>query len=324
MAYTSIDEILKEYEKLRYMAVRKRDEYVEKIYSDFPEVKEIEEKINNCGVKCTGEIIKNPEKGEEIILKMEEEIKALKKERIKILKDLNIEDDYNEIKYSCEKCKDTGFIENEKCSCLKEKLRIDGYERSNLGNLIKTQNFENFDFSLYETKKNASGHSPLDYIKIAYNEAKKFCEEFKTTKNILFYGNTGLGKTYISSCIAKEIIDLGYSVRFMSASKLFSVYDDYKFNRGNEEENKRITDEAYSCDLLIIDDLGTEFFTSNSLSFLYDLMNERIIQGKKMIITTNLSIDELSSKYTPRFISRLYESFNTIKLEGENIRKKML
>ena len=255
---------------------------------------------------------------------MEEEIKILKKERLKILKSLNIEENYNEIKYVCEKCKDTGFIENEKCSCLKEKLRIDGYERSNLGNLIKNQNFETFDFSLYGKEKNSSGHSPLDYIKVAYNEAKKFCEEFKTTKNILFYGNTGLGKTYLSCCIAKEIIDAGYIVRFMSASRLFSVYDDYKFKRGNEEENKRITDEAYSCDLLILDDLGTEFFTQNSLSFLYDLMNERIIKGKKMIITTTLSIDELASKYTQRFISRLYESFKSIKLEGENIRKLML
>lgn len=319
----TVDEIIKDYEKKRYDAVRKRDSYVKKINEKFPEIEEIEKKINDCGIECTSAIIKNPLKGDEIVAQMEEKIKKLKEERKQILKKFDLPEDYNKIKYSCEKCKDTGYIENLKCECFKEQLREYGYEKSNIGSLIKTQNFESFDFSFYSKEKNSQGISPLEYVKLAYNESIKFCDEFETTKNILFYGNSGLGKTYLSSCIAKRIIDKGYDVRYMSASKLFSIYDDYKFNRGVYEENKAFINEVYSCDLLIIDDLGTEFFTSNSLSFLYDLMNERIIKNKKIIISTNLGISELDKKYTPRFISRIYECFKPLKLEGENIRTKL-
>lgn len=319
----TVDDILKKYEKKRYEAVRKRDKYVQEIKEKFPKIKEIEEKINSCGLECTSAIVKNPLRGDEIVAQMEEKIEKLKKERKEILEKFNFSEDYNEVKYSCEKCSDTGFIGSEKCECFKEQLREYGYERSNIGSLIKKQNFENFDFSYYSDEKNKKGISPLDYIKTAYKLSLKFCENFKDADSILFYGNSGLGKTYLSSCIAKRLIDDGKNVRYMSASRLFSVYDDYKFNKGDYEENKAVIDDAYNCDLLIIDDLGTEFFTSNSLAFMYDLMNERIIKGKKFVISTNLSIKEIEKKYTPRFISRLNECFVAVKLEGENIRIKI-
>ena len=321
MSEALINSVLKEYEKLRHDAVKKRDEYVKEIYKDNPDIEKTEKEINECGMKYTGDIIKNPLNGEKIIAEMEEKISELKIKREKLLAEKNIESDYNKVKYNCEKCSDTGFISSEKCECLKLKLRENEYKMSNIGNLIKTHNFENFDFSYYSDEKNKSGISPKEYITLAYNNSKKMCEDLINSKNILFYGNSGLGKTFLSSCIAKEIIDLGYDVRFFRAEKMFSAYDDYKFNRGNFEENRRIIDEIYNCDLLIIDDLGTEFFTQNSLSFLLDVLSERIIKNKKIVITTNLSIDQLDKKYTPRFVSHLYEGFNPMRLEGENIRK---
>lgn len=321
MSEELINSILKEYEKLRHDAVKKRDEYVKKIYEDNPEIEKTEKEINECGIKYTGDIIKNPLRGEEIVAEMEAKISELKLKREKLLAEKNIESDYNKVKYNCEKCSDTGFIGNDKCDCLKLKLRANEYEMSNIGNLIKTHNFENFDFSFYSNEKNKSGISPKEYIELAYNKSKKMCEDFENSKSILFYGNSGLGKTFLSCCIAKEIIDLGYDVRFFRAEKMFSIYDDYKFNRGNFEENRRKIDEIYNCDLLIIDDLGTEFFTQNSLSFLLDIVTERIIKNKKIVITTNLSIEEMDKKYTPRFVSQLNESFNPIRLEGEDIRK---
>ncbi len=323
MANLYIDEILKELEKLRYEASLKRDEYVKEIYEKYPEIKKIEEEINNQGIKSTSEILKNPENGDKIIKKMEKEIEKLKKERKELLLSLNIPENYNKIKYNCEKCNDTGFIENEKCSCLKERIREAEYEKSGIGKLIKTQNFDTFSFKYYSDEKNKKGLSPLDLIKLAHTEAHNFCDNFNETKNILFYGNSGLGKTFLSSCIAKEIIDKGFFVKFISGSRLFSTYEDYKFNRGDMGKNKEIIDEVYNADLLIIDDLGTENKNQNNSSFLYDVLNERILNDKKIIITTNLSVDEMSSFYTPRFISRLYESFKTIKLEGENIRKNL-
>ena len=123
----TVDEIIKDYEKKRYDAVRKRDGYVKKINEKFPEIEEIEKKINDCGIECTSAIIKNPLKGDEIVAQMEEKIKKLKEERKQILKKFDLPEDYNEIKYSCEKCKDTGYIENLKCECFKEQLREYGY-----------------------------------------------------------------------------------------------------------------------------------------------------------------------------------------------------
>ena len=317
----AIDRILAEYEAKRYAARSRRDELVREIFEKYPEIKSIEDEINECGINSTKMIMSNPSDGEKIITQMEKEMKSLKKKRKEILKGLKICEDYNKIKYSCEKCSDTGYIETEKCECLKKKLIEAGYEKSNLGNLIKTQNFDSFSFDYYSKEKGKSKFSPYEFIKLAYDEAKKFCDDLSASKSLMFYGSTGLGKTFLSSCIAKEVIDRGFDVRFMSASKLFSVYDDYKFGRGDDAENKDIIDSAYSCDLLIIDDLGTEFITSNSLSFFYDILNDRIINNKKIIISTNLSIEELNAKYTPRFLSRLYESFKTLKFEGENIRK---
>lgn len=324
MSEVLINSILREYEVLRGNAVKERDKRVKAVYEANPEIEETEKKINECGIKYTSEIIKNPLKGKEILAEMEKNISELKLKRKKLLEENKIDFNYNKVKYNCEKCSDTGFIENKKCECLKKRLRKHEYEMSNIGNLIKTHNFESFDFSYYSDKKNKSGISPKEYIQLAYNNSKKMCEDFENSKNIMFYGNSGLGKTFLSCCVAKEIIDLGYDVRFFSAVKLFSIYDEYKFNKGDFEENKRKIDEIYNCDLLIIDNLGTEFFTQNSLSFFLDILNERIIKNKKIIITTNLSIEELDKKYTPRFVSHLYESFNPMRIEGQNIRKILL
>ncbi len=317
------DKIMMEYEKLRYEAVRKKNEKVNSFYKQYPELLEVMDMINDCGVINTGMIIANPEKGDEIIDKMEKKINDLKQKKHDILKKYNIPEDFERVVYNCSLCNDTGFIGSEKCECFKRKLTEAAYERSNIKNLLKTQNFENFKFDFYSQEKNSLGISPAEYAKKAYDEAKRFCDNFSESKNLLFYGNTGLGKTFISSCIAKQMMDMGKTVCYISATKMFSVYDDYKFNRGNTEENKRVVDEIYNSDLLIIDDLGTEFLTTNSLSFMFDILNERIVTDKKLVISTNLSIDEMNTRYTPRFISRLYESFKTLKLEGENIRKRL-
>lgn len=318
-----IDKIMAEYEAMRYVALAKKEKQVKNIFKEYPEIEKIEKEINEFGIKSTSEIMKNPENGDKILEKMEKELVKLKKKRALILKEFKISEDYNKVKYNCEKCSDTGYVDNLKCECLKRKLNEAGYEKSNLSNLIKTQNFDTFSFDFYSKEKGKSGYSPYELIKISYDEAKKFCIDLENSKNLMFYGGSGLGKTFLSSCISKEVIDSGFDVLFMSAGRLFSVYEDYKFGRGDEEKNKEIIDFIYSSDLLIIDDLGTEFFTANSLSFFYDLLNDRIINNKKIIISTNLSIEELNSKYTPRFISRLYESFKVLKFEGENIRKML-
>ena len=155
-----------------------------------------------------------------------------------------------------------------------------------------------------------------------YNSCKRFCENFESeVKSILFYGPTGLGKTFLSSAVAKEIMDSGKTVVYTRATRLFAMNDDYKFGRNSD---KSVIDNIYNADLLIIDDLGTEPYNKNSISFLFDVINERIAENKKMIINTNLQLNELTKLYSTRFTSRLYEYFILYKFYGEDIRIQKL
>ena len=154
-----------------------------------------------------------------------------------------------------------------------------------------------------------------------YKRAKNFCNEFdEKFQNMLFYGAPGLGKTFLSSCIAKEIIDKCKSVIYIRASKLFSAIEDNKFGRNRDDE---MIKSFYDCDLLIIDDLGTEAIMKNNNSYLFDIVDERLINKKSMIINTNLDISELTKFYTARFTSRIMESFIVCKFYGEDIRFKV-
>ena len=138
---------------------------------------------------------------------------------------------------------------------------------------------------------------------------------------MVFYGPTGLGKTFLSGAVAKELMDRGKTVVYLRAARLFSVYEDYKFGRNTD---KNVIDNIYNTDLLIIDDLGTEVQDKKNLSFLFDVVNERTANGKKIIISTNLEISEITKLYSMRFTSRLYEYFMMYRFYGEDIRIQKL
>ena len=159
-------------------------------------------------------------------------------------------------------------------------------------------------------------------MKQIYNRARTFCENFDyENKGLVFYGGTGLGKTFLSSCIAKELMDNGKTVVYLSAPRLFMIYEDYRFNRLDDDS---VMDDIYLSDLLIIDDLGTEFQNKGNMAFLFDLLNNRISNGKKIIISTNYNMNELTKMYSSRFTSRLYEFFLIYGFYGNDIRIEKL
>lgn len=318
-----LNRIIDEYEELRMNAANDRKKRVDDINSQFPRIAEIDKEIFKRGLENTNKILKNPEKKDEFNADFKENLIRLNDEKIKIIKENNISPDYDKYKYSCEICEDTGYDDNgKKCICFKQRLINAAYSMSNMEDIVKKQNFDTFSFEYYPKEASDGVLSPFENMTKIYNNCKRFCENFDNEeKSLVFYGPTGLGKTFLSSAIAKNIMDKGKTVVYVRATKLFSIYEDYKFGRNTD---KTVIDNIYDCDLLIIDDLGTEPVNKNNISFLFDIVNERIAAEKKMIINTNLQISEISKIYSTRFTSRLYEYFMFYKFFGEDIRIQKL
>ncbi len=319
---TALKKIMYEYDEDRTIARLKCEERVKEVHKNIPEIKEIEDEINRLGIENFGKIIKNPEKSAEYNKEFEEKLAKLNEKKNKILLKNNVEFDYDEVKYKCDKCLDTGYEDTKKCSCFVQKLINIRYDLSNMKEML--HNFSEFSFDFYSDKFDESiKMTEKENIKIIYNKALDFCENEKS-KNMLYYGGCGLGKTFLCSCIAKKMMDDGKSVIYTSATSLFSEYEDFKFGKKDADEFTAKMDMVKDADVLIIDDLGTEVQSQFSVQLLNEIINERIARGKRIIISTNLNMKGIMSKYTERVASRIYESFEILHFVGTDIRVQKL
>lgn len=310
--------VAEEYEKLRTDAENKRDLRVKEVYEKFPEIKEIDNKINEIGSNTLNDILKNPDKKgfkEELHKKFE----ILKQRRKELMEKNNIPADFDKVIYRCSKCNDTGYVEGQgRCSCFNQSLIDYSYKQSGMNEMIKKQNFETFDLMLFDNKKYNKDKTSYENMKNIKNFCEKYVENFDNeTTNLCFYGDTGLGKTFMSCCVAKALMDKGKSVIYIRSAKLFKRLDDERFGRETDG-----IDDIYNCDMLIIDDLGTEAENKFVTPSLLEIVNERINKNKKMLISTNLNFSGLEKYYTKRFTSRLLESFTVMVFYGEDIRRK--
>lgn len=318
-----INSIMNEYEELRAIAANDRKSRIDTVNGEYPRIAEIEREIFRLGLENTNNIIKNPEKANEYNKNFKENLERLKNEKNFIISENHIDPSYEDYKYRCKNCSDTGYDANgKKCVCFKQKLINAAYSMSNIEELIKKQNFKTFSLDYYLKKTENDVISPYENMKKILDNCKRFCDNFENEeKGIVFYGPTGLGKTFLSCAVAKELMDKGNTVIYVRATKMFSIFEDYRFGRSTD---KSLIDNMYTVDLLIIDDLGTEAPNKNNLSFLFDIINERIDKRKKCIINTNLQLSDITRLYSMRFTSRLYENFMMYKLYGEDIRIKKL
>ena len=312
-----------EYERMQGKAEEKRRDNIKKYYEKCPSLKEIDEKINKTGLNSINKIIKDPKNAKKAKEELSKKLDELAKKRRDIMKENNIPDDYNSPSYECSLCSDTGYLpDGKRCSCFEKKLSRLYYKNSNLGKMIHDADIEKFDLSYYPEVSKTGGESPRKIVSEAVRYIIHFCKYFnEDIPNIYLYGNTGLGKTYLSAACAKNIMDQGKSVIYIRAPKMFSLYEEFKFKDYSLKDKK---DELYECDLLVIDDLGSELITKTSISFFFDLLDERLINNKKMIINTNLDPASFSKNYTVRATSRIYDSFKIFRFEGEDIRLRKL
>lgn len=238
-----------------------------------------------------------------------------------LLESAGLSPDYLEKVYDCPDCQDTGYIGNEKCHCFKQAVIDLLYEQSGLNEMLKTENFEMLSYQYYEGED-------LSHFKNAVITCKNFIKNFNSDyHNLFFYGTVGTGKSFLSGCIAKELLESGHSVLYFSASGLFETLSKNAFDYKNKEELHSLYEDLYGCDLLIIDDLGTELTNTFVASQFFSCLNERHMNKKATIISTNLSLEEIRNRYSERIFSRITSNFELCKLSGQDIRmykKRML
>lgn len=328
MNNTTLKSLLIEYDKKRRLAEEHANNAKQDLYKEFPKLAEIDKKINSLAFSTMKEIAKNSDK--DLISKLDEQINALKNEKNSILNSIGDKAKNIYPKYECPYCQDTGYVtkdmKTQMCNCLKQKIYDIEYNKSNMNSLEK-QNFENFNISFYSNEVNSDKYnsdiSPRENIELILKICHNFVDTFDDIeeKNLLFTGKTGLGKTFLSSSIANELLKQGKTVLYQTASVMLDTIINYRFGKANISQD--IYDNLLNVDLLIIDDLGTEGTNQMKLAELFNIVNSRLLNTKKVtktIISTNLSLQDLFENYDERIVSRLVGNYNICYFFGEDIR----
>ncbi len=322
--------ILNQYSQKKSKAEFEAEVRKQELYKKYPELQEVDNKLTTLAISTAKSLINNNDKN--LLDNLNKNIENLKEKKKNILKSLNLSEDYFLPHYECAICKDSGYITNpdystSMCSCLKQRLYDEQYNKSNMSNL-DIQNFNNFSDSLYSDKADENKYhttlSPRENINLIKNICMAFIKNFddKNQKNLLFTGNTGLGKTFLSSCIANELIKAGKNVLYQTSPVMLDSIIDYRFGK-NKDAN--ILDSILNVDLLIIDDLGTECINNMKFTELFNIINTRLLNQNKItktIISTNLSLKNLYSAYDERIVSRIVGNYDICYFFGDDIRFK--
>lgn len=324
MNESKLRDILTDYERKRDKADRLLEKRKQDVYSQIPQVKEIEDEISKVGLEMMKLVLKNPSNKEELSLQAKEKIQTLTTKKQDLLDKWNVPKGYLDIQYECNLCKDRGFLPSgKKCNCLKQAIINESYKMSNLSKILEKQNQCTYDDSIFSDEIDPkSGISPRQNMQLILSDCDKFIYDFDkdNDKNLLFYGDTGLGKTFMSSYIAKELLDKGYLVIYQTSFKMFEIIEEYKFHNINNSISKENYNNLFECDLLIIDDLGTELTNTFTVSELFMILNTRLLNKKKTIISTNFSLGKLAETYTERISSRIFDKFTLVKFVGKDLR----
>lgn len=285
------------------------------IHASLPEVEEIDRDLSSMGFRIFDATIKNDKA---LLDSIEAETRELSQKRAEIMVAAGFPADYTEIRYECELCGDTGVVDYRMCKCMKDKLIKAGLESSGMYELIKSQTFDNFDLGYYTGEAHTRMKAILEI-------AKKYADEFDASSSgsIIMHGNTGLGKTHLSSAMGGVIIEKGNDVYYTSAVDMFADFENDRFHSSYQESGNEL-DKYFSCDLLIIDDLGTEMVNQFTTSCLYNVINSRLVKKKATIINTNFTRDEIKAKYTERISSRIFGEYQSLPFLGNDIRIEKL
>lgn len=324
MGYSSqvVKKVREEFEHKREKAVRLSKEHQEQAYAKCPVLREIDMSLAATGLSVFKASIGGSEGLEERIKAVKEENRHLQETKRQLLKTVGLPEDFTDIKYQCDKCNDTGYIGVDMCKCMKKALVKEAYLSSGLGKMLTTQTFSNFSLDYYNDERIGTNASDRENMEAIVASAKAYVSDFGKSgreSNMFFMGTTGLGKTHITTAIAKGVIDKGYDVVYDSVMNIVRAFEMERFEK--DEYAKGDVSRYFDCDLLIIDDLGTEMQNSFTQSCIYNLVNTRINSDMPMIVSSNISdTATLLKEYDRRITSRFIGSFKFYKFVGQDIR----
>lgn len=311
LTVTQYNAIMRQYEERQTRNRHLREDRLRHIYKTIAGYQEIDESVASVSVAHGRKMLAGDEKALE---SLKEKLQVLAKDRARLLAQNGYPENFLQPVYDCPDCKDTGYIQGQKCHCFRQAEIALLYEQSNLKQILEKENFSTLSYSYFKGED-------LTSYKNAVEKCKKFAVNFKTSyQNLFFYGTVGTGKTFLSNCIAKECIEKGCSVIYFSAAGLFDTLARNAYNFKTQEEMTSLLGDLFSCDLLVIDDLGTETATAITLSHFFTLLNERLLRKKPIIISTNLSLEDCRNRYQDRIFSRIASNFDFCKLTGPDIR----
>ncbi len=325
LSNSQYNQIMRTYEQRQLNNEHQLRDRQEKAFSLIPSLEELEHTVSSLSVQKARLLLDGDDSA---LSSLKDELHSLALQKQQLLVTHNLPVDYLELHYHCPDCQDTGYIGSQKCHCFKKAIVKLLYEQSNLEKVLAEENFSTFcpDFYSRSHIDPLTGRSSQEAMQTALKICHEFVDTFaKDFHNILLYGDTGVGKTFLSHCIAKELIDTSFSVAYFTAAQLFDIFAQNTFGKKDSQETDK-PEHIYDCDLLIIDDLGTELPNSFTVSQLFICLNERILRQKATIISTNLALDDIQSIYSERTFSRISSHYTILRLTGDDIRiqKKLL
>ncbi|NMA85204.1 MAG: ATP-binding protein [Epulopiscium sp.] len=322
---TQFKQLLREYDRKRTAAQYELHQKQEEVYRKIPEIAKIDQQLATIGIEISKSILVSPQEIDKLVQQLEQKNLDLTIRKAELLHIHGYPKDYLKLHFECTLCKDTGYIESVPCSCLKQNMVNLAYEQSNLRDILKIENFDYFDFNFYSDQVDPETKmSPRENMKRVYNICIRFVTQFDDNfSNLIFYGNPGLGKTFLCNCIAKDLLDQGKTVLYLTAFQLFKIFEVHRFRpEEHTEEEQSYLNMIFDVDLLIIDDLGTEFSTALTGAELFNCLNSRLLDKRSTIISTNLSPNDWQNQYSTRIVSRVFGHYQALKFFGEDIRLK--
>ncbi len=331
MALTNMqyDEIIRSYNRISLENKRRQNERIMAVYEQVPRIRDISDEISSLSLETTKRLLLLSEQhSDDSIRSFRRKLSDLKNEKLRLLKENGFPADYMDMHYNCPDCKDTGYIDNVKCHCFKKAEIEILYDQSNIKNVLERENFDTFHLEYFGDSEpdKVTCRTPRAnmerILSICHNFVDNFSSATRQYSNLLFFGETGVGKTFLTNCIARELIEKSQSVIYLSAINFFDVLSNAEFNKADIDSKNKAA-QIIACDLLIIDDLGTELSNSFTNSALFNVINERLINRKSVIISTNLIFPELMERYSERLTSRLTKEYTFLKVYGDDLRHKL-
>ena len=308
---TQYDQILHQYEVKQAKSRHEAEQKLAYVYAHIPGYRELADSVASVSVAQGKKLLAGDE---DALEDLKDSLAELSGRKAQLLKDYGLPEDYLEPVYECPDCKDTGYVDGGKCHCFRQSMITLLYEQSNIQEMLRTENFNALSYEYYTG-------DDLTRFRNAVRTCQNFIKNFNSDyHNLFFYGTVGTGKSFLSGCVAKELIERGHSVIYFGATGLFDLLSKNSFDYKNREELRSAYADLYQCDLLIVDDLGTELTNQFITSQLFALLNERHMGKKATIISTNLSLEELRNRYSDRIFSRITSNYEVCKLSGQDIR----